>query len=97
MDAVQNNEHRTQKSQFTFVVITLHLMIKHKGVFSNKKQLRFCSIVLNNPRGDFCLLFAVPENATQQRSALGQQDNHTCDLMQCKHGEERERKRCNGG
>lgn len=90
MDTVQNNKHRTQKSMFTFFVITSHLMMKHEGILSNEKQLRFCCSVLNNPRGEFCLLFAIPVNVTQQRSAPGQQDNNTCDLMQCKHRAERD-------
>lgn len=44
----------------------------------------------NDSRREFCLLFAVTQNVTQQHPAPGQQDNTTCDLTECKHRTEKE-------
>ncbi len=43
----------------------------------------------NDPSGEFCLLFAEPQNVTQQCPAPGQQDNNTWDLMECEQRAEK--------
>lgn len=99
MDTVQSNEQCSQKSLFPvfFFAITLHLMMKHRGILCNKKaiEIHSCCAVSNDPRGEFCFLFAVAQNVTQQRPAPGRQDNNTCDMMESKHREQREQREDN--
>ena len=48
------------------------------------------ALCLNDPRGEFCLAFAVPQSVAEQRPAPGRHSNNTCDLMECKQRAEEE-------